>query len=249
MENRNRQKIPKTAARLMAPMISRDIRDRVMGDLEEMYLYRLEEKGTVRAVVWYWMQVFRSGFPMLRDVIYWRSAMLRNYIKVALRNLRKQRVYSLINVLGLAVGLACCLFIFLFVQHELSYDAYHEKSDRIYRLTVSGTFGDTDFAIAGVAAPTAAALMQDYPEVEEATRIYTFTRQLNRDLRYGDKAFTEQRVVFADPNVFDVFTIPLISGDDSSALVGPNSIVISDEMSEKYFGDDDPIGKTLTMDG
>jgi putative ABC transport system permease protein len=240
---------PRIARWLLEVTISRDLVDRAMGDFEEIYAQRCRDQGKIAAGFWYWGHVLRSLLPFLRDTIYWRLGMVRNYLKVTLRNFRKQRIYALINILGLAVGLACCLLIFLYVRNELSYDAHHDRAGRIHRLTVSGKIGDTEFDVAAVAAPTAAVLMSDYPEVEEATRLYTYTRQLNRVLQYKEKAFKETRVVFADPNVFDVFTIPFVQGDPATALAQPNTIVVSEELAEKYFGSENPLGKTLTMDG
>jgi len=175
--------------------------------------------------------------------------MFRNFLKIALRNLFKHKVYSLINIVGLAVGITCCLLILLYIQHELSYDRYHEKAERIYRLIVSGRIGDSDFHVAALAAPTAEASMNDFPEILEATRLYTQSRRSDRFVKYRDKTFKEKRIVFADANMFDVFTIPFLKGDPVTALVEPNMLVISGETALKYFGNEDPIGKVLTFDG
>ena len=173
--------------------------------------------------------------------------MLGNYLKIALRTLSKHKGYAFINIAGLAVGMASCLLILLYVQHELSYDRYHEKADQLYRLTFFGTFGGDHLHSAAVAAPTAEALANDYPEVLHVTRLYMRDPQRSR-IRHGDQAFVETRVAFADAGLFDVFTIPLLKGDPRTALAEPNTIVLSEAMARKYFGDDDPLGKTLTLD-
>ena len=170
--------------------------------------------------------------------------MIQNYLKVAIRNLLRHKFYSMINITGLAVGITCCLLILLYIRHELSYDRYHEKANRIYRLTMSFSFGGTVGDIATVGAPVAAALVNDYPEVVDAMR---FQQIDSWYIRYGETIFKEKKLVHADANVFDVFSIPLIHGDPKTALAEPNSIVMSEKMAAKYFGTDDPMGKTLTL--
>ena len=127
----------------------------------------------------------------------------------------------------------CCLLILLYIRHELSYDRYHEKANRIYRLTMSFSFGGTVGDIATVGAPVAAALVNDYPEVVDAMR---FQQIDSWYIRYGETIFKEKKLVHADANVFDVFSIPLIHGDPKTALAEPNSIVMSEKMADKYFG-------------
>lgn len=215
------------------------------GDFDEIFNDLVAEKGRLWAKGWYWSQLIVSVPEILITIVYWRIAMIHNYLKIALRNLLRYKFYSMINVIGLAVGIACCLLILLYIQHELSYDRYHEKADRIYRLAVSLNFGGTEGEIATVGAPAAAALVNDYPEVLDATR---FQSTGNWYIRYGETTFKETRLVYADANVFDVFTIPLLQGDPKTALAEPNTIVISETMADKYFGTDDPLGKTLNLD-
>ena len=215
------------------------------GDFDEIFNDLVAEKGMIWAKAWYWSQLIVSVPEILITVVYWRIAMIHNYLKIALRNMLRYKFYSMINVIGLAVGIACCLLIMLYIQHELSYDRYHEKADRIYRLAVSLDFGGSGGEIAVVGAPTAAALVNDYPEVLDATR---FQSTGNWYIRYGETTFKETRLVYTDANVFDVFTIPLLQGDPKTALAEPNTIVISETMADKYFGMDDPLGKTLNLD-
>ncbi|MFC2165043.1 ABC transporter permease [Acidobacteriota bacterium] len=171
--------------------------------------------------------------------------MLKNYIKIALRNIRKQKGYSLINILGLAIGMASCLLILLYVQDELSYDRYHDKADRIYRVAGSYRMGGRGFQTATVGAPTAKALIDDFSEVENAVR---FRDRGSYIVQYGDDSFKERQIVFADPSFFSIFTIPLLKGDPFTALSNPNSLVLNQNTAEKYFGQEDPMGKTLRLD-
>jgi putative ABC transport system permease protein len=169
--------------------------------------------------------------------------MLKNYLKIAIRNLLKHRGYSLINIAGLAVGIACCWLILLFVHDELRYDRFHQNADRIYRVTVHGRMSDNEVTAPSSPAPMAAVLAADYPEVIATTRL---KQPYNTPLiSYASKKFNEDQFFFADSTFFDVFTFPLINGDPRTALRQPFSVVITEEMAAKYFGDDDPIGEVL----
>ena len=170
--------------------------------------------------------------------------MFKNAVKVALRNMKRQKGYSLINIFGLAVGMACCILILLWVQDELSYDRYHEKADQLYRVIVKGRMSNRDINFSSSPAPLANTLVNEFPEVLEATR---FLRSRDVLVRYQDRFFNEGLILFADSNFFDVFSIPLIKGDPDKVLSLPNSVVITRAAALKYFGEEDPIGKTLTM--
>ncbi|HLA63629.1 MAG TPA: ABC transporter permease, partial [Rhodothermales bacterium] len=168
--------------------------------------------------------------------------MLRNYLKVALRNLRLYRGYAAINVAGLAVGLACCLLIGLFVRHERSYDRFHERADRIYRVVQEQRFGTVQ-QVAVTSGPLAPALEADVPEVERTVRVFFAKDLLYRD----DEATVEATVAFADPSVFDVFTFPLLRGDRARVLAEPNTVVISEQLAHEVFGDTDPVGRLVHL--
>ena len=172
--------------------------------------------------------------------------MFINYLTIALRNLLRYKGYSAINVLGLAIGIACCILIMLYVQDELSYDQHHEKNDRIYRLAESAVVAGRSIEAAVTPPPWAPVLAKDYPEIEQITRIKPpNSRWL---IRYQQNRFYEKNFVFADSSVFDIFTIPLVQGNARSALAEPHTVVLSESMADKYFGDDNPIGKVITGD-
>ena len=172
--------------------------------------------------------------------------MLTNYLKIALRNLHKYKGYTFINVAGLAVGLACCLLIVLFVRDELSYDRYHEKADQIYRVTLDALLGEQEINGPIAPAPMAQALVNDYPEVVQATRLFTYAGETL--VRYEANRFIEERFFFGDSTVFEVFTFPLLRGDSETALLEPNTVVLTESTARKYFGRDDPMGKTIRVD-
>ncbi|MGD8538391.1 MAG: ABC transporter permease [Candidatus Aminicenantes bacterium] len=168
--------------------------------------------------------------------------MIKSYVTIALRILRKQKLYAVINIAGLSVGIACSLFIFLWVRDELSYDRYHKNVDRIYRVVFQKRDAGKEYGGAMSPAPLAQALLDEFPEILQATRISDDSEIF---FRFEDKGFNESRVVFADPNIFSVLTIPLILGDPRTALSKPNSVVITRSIAEKYFGERNPLGKTL----
>jgi len=169
--------------------------------------------------------------------------MLYNYLKIAFRNLAKQKFYSGINILGLTLGIACCLLIFLFVQHELSYDTFHAKAKRIFRVqrVDYGTFGKIPY----VSGPYGPALAADFPDDVKAT---VRVMKANGLLSYGDKSFNEYNLIYADSNFFQVFTFPLVQGNATTALASPNTLVLSKSLAKKYFGSENPVGKLMTMD-
>jgi len=171
--------------------------------------------------------------------------MFRNYFKSAFRNIAKHKGYSFINITGLAIGMACCLLILMFVNDELSFDRYNENADRIYRVAGSIRFGGRDFDLAVCPAPMAKTLVDEYPEVIDAVR---FRDRGSFIVKYGDNSFKEKKFVFADNNLFDIFTITLLEGDSKTALKDPKTLVLSRETAEKYFGGENPVGKVVKVD-
>lgn len=175
--------------------------------------------------------------------------MFNNYFRTALRNIKKYKGYSFINITGLALGMACCVLIFLWVQNELSYDRFHKNIDELFRVTRSSQSQDGNInQFASTSRPVGPSLKDSYPEIVAFTRFYNLSRLKGPILvEYKNKKFYEQRVCFADPAFFSMFTFPFIKGDPQSALTKPGAIVISEAMAEKYFGDENPLGKSLTM--
>jgi len=169
--------------------------------------------------------------------------MIQNYLKIALRNLNKHRFYSLINVAGLAMGITCFIFILLYVQDELSYDKYHDASERTYRLDMDVKLGDTEMQVPEVGAPVGNVLQETFPEVETFTRIRVYGPTV---MRFEDQTYKEPDMYFVDSTLFDVFSFEMLEGDAHVALARPNSVVITPEIARKYFGDANPIGKILT---
>ncbi len=174
--------------------------------------------------------------------------MLKNYMTVILRVIQKHRGYSFINIVGLAIGIASCILILFFVQSELKYDRFHENARQIYRVPLRFNVGTNHFDCALAPSPLAKAMVSDFSEVKASTRMYKQFRTGNVYVRYGDIQFMEEQFVWADPTVFDVFTIPLIEGKKEAVLKEQNSVVLTPEIAEKYFGDEEPIGKMLILE-
>ncbi|HEY0741129.1 MAG TPA: ABC transporter permease [Chryseosolibacter sp.] len=159
--------------------------------------------------------------------------MLKNLLKIALRNILKDKTYSAINILGLTIGITCSLFLFLYILHELSYDRYHENADNIYRIISHVKEPDDAFTWSFVQAPLAEELRDNYPEVKNAVRFFGMPRT---EYRNGDKKFFEEDFFQTDSTVFDMFSYEFIEGDPATALDAPSSIVITESIAKKYFG-------------
>jgi len=169
--------------------------------------------------------------------------MIKNYLKIAWRNLVRNKTFSLINIVGLAIGLACFIMIALYVADELSYDRHNEKVDRIYRVNSDIVFGGNKLHLAVACDPMGATLKKDYPQVEEFVRFYTSNG--SKLVKKGNEYINEDRVVHADSTLFNVFTLPAIAGDTKTALNEPNTVVITASAAKKYFGSTDAVGKTI----
>ncbi|MDQ4139821.1 MAG: ABC transporter permease [Bacteroidota bacterium] len=171
--------------------------------------------------------------------------MLKNYLKIAFRNISRHKGYTFLNVAGLAIGIAACLIISFFVRNELSYDTYHANADRLYRVAVDIQSRADNRVFAQTSAPLAAALQSDFPQVEKAVRLNKQSSQL---VTYGpEKSFYENNFYLADPAIFEVFTLPLVKGNAQTALNRPGTLVITEELAKKYYGNAEPLGKVLKV--
>lgn len=175
--------------------------------------------------------------------------MFKNYIKIAFRNLIKHKGYTIINVLGLAIGMAACIIMLLYVQEELSYDEFHEKADRIFRITDEWTAGEISEDLATAPFPVGRVLQLENPEIIESTvRLHQPSIWGNTTvISVGDQAFVEKGLMFADSTFFRIFSFEFAHGDPKTALQAPNSVVITEETARKYFGAENPMGKRLAL--
>jgi putative ABC transport system permease protein len=168
--------------------------------------------------------------------------MIKNYFKIGLRSLLRNKFFTAINIFGLTLGMTTCLLIMLYVQNELNYDSFNKKANQIVRVVFRGSIQGEKMKEAMVMPPVAQTFKSEYPEVLEATRLRNYG---NPRITYGDKTFKENAFAYADSNFFEVFTLPFLKGNPKTALLEPNTIVISESVAKKYFGNEDPIGKVL----
>ncbi|MCU0638410.1 MAG: ABC transporter permease [Candidatus Krumholzibacteria bacterium] len=172
--------------------------------------------------------------------------MFKTCLLIVVRNLKKHRTFSIINILGLAVGMACVLMIGAYIRSELGYDRHHEKAARIFRLEAVLTLGDQANPIASTNFPPTLAMRNDFPEVENSVRFVPRRKVL---VESEGKKFYEEKIYYAEETVFDIFTFPMLRGNPAGALARANTVVITQGMSEKYYGGDNPVGRTLKLNG
>ncbi|MEO9850932.1 MAG: ABC transporter permease [Reichenbachiella sp.] len=246
---------PKWAISLLDKLCKEEHAEMLKGDLHELYVERCQRKGRRWAKLFVMLDVLDLLRPFLlkRNSITHNNttAMFKNFIKIAYRNFMRQRVYSLINTSGLAIGVACFLLIFLYIHDELSYDQFHSKSDRTYRLIEHFESDGVGEHSASQPFPVGPALVNDYPnEVEHMTRLFDFQSPfLTLSNRKLDRNFNESRLFFVDSTFFEVFDFQMIVGDKRTALDEPNTILITESMAKKYFSDENPLGQVLEFQG
>jgi len=233
---------PALAAWLLSKINSREERLSILSDFAEIYEELAAEEGTSKARRWYWIQVLRSIPMFIINHFFWSAEMLKNYFKIALRNIKRHKGFTFINIVGLSISIACIILILLYVYHEISFDGYHEDVDRIYRVAMD--LGEDETA--RVSGPLAHTLKSDYPEVKYAAGIFRMARPV---VQHKDKKFYETRIVLANSDIFKIFNIPFLKGNPDTALAGPGKIVLTQQMSEKYFGSSDPLGEPIQISG
>lgn len=172
--------------------------------------------------------------------------MLKNYLKIAFRSIWKDKFFSLLNISGLAIGIACCLLIMTYVNYELSFDKHFENSQNMYRGVIEGSFNGQEFKGVEFPSPAGRTFRDQIPEIEQTVR---FRSAGNWIVKYEDKVFNENRLVFADETFFDVFSVNMLQGDPTRVLAQKNTLAMSASTAKKYFGNEDPIGKRLKLDG
>lgn len=238
------KKPPRIAASILRRILPPKDRDYLLGDYEESFQTRFQEKGALSASLWYWIQLVQTAPEYLLESFYWRIVMFRNYLIVCLRNIRRHKGFSSINILGLAVGMACFILMMFYVRHELSFDKFHAKYDRLYR--VIRAYPENPNIpykfIPSTPAPLSPTMVDEFPEVVSGTRIGDVTGTLN----YKNKAFSETGI-FADEFFLDLFSFEMTKGNRETCLSQPYEMVISEKLAQKFFGSEEPIGKVLSF--
>ncbi len=216
----------------------------LVGDFDEAYMDKKRSGRRFQALLWYWKMLLKSMPSILMTNIFWRFTMFRNYVKVAVRIIWRQKGYAFINISGLALGMACCLLIMLWVFDELGFDRFHENAQTLYEVEQDFFYSGEPYRVYVTPYPMGPALKEEIPEIVEQTR----NRRLGNVLvNSGEKSFFENDVRAVDPSFLRMFTFPLILGNHETALNEPHSLVVSESIAEKYFGREDPIGKIVTI--
>ena len=210
-----------------------------------VYRELLITKGQSSARKWFWSQFIRSLPRLVKKSLEGNIIMIKNYLKIVIRNMKKHKSYSFINIAGLAFGMACSILILLYVRYELSYDTYHKNARNIYRVVQKQTgniWRGTDMwnATCGLLKPT---LLENFPEVLKVSRVY----HLGGRIEHKGNIYNEGRFFMVEPEYLEIFTFSLVVGDQKTALNDPLSVLITEDMATKYFGNDNPMGKTLTV--
>ena len=233
--------IPRLGSRIIESMMLHSIRDSAVGDFNEHYCWIIREKGIFTARVWCLAQIFQIAPKYLYYLVSWRITMLKNYLIIFLRNIKRHKLYSLINILGLAVGIACTILILLWVQDELSFNQFNENINNIYWIA-EWSRGEN---LSGSVTALGPALKEDYSE------ILHFARSVNGKPRFlvehGDQAFFEE-IRMGDFSIFEMFTFPILEGSAESGRSDPNVVMFSQTKAKKYFRNENPIGKVITID-
>jgi putative ABC transport system permease protein len=240
------RKPPRILQRLLQYVLPRYVGDTALGDFEEEYDRVASKRGNIPANLWYLIQVIRSIPAFIGDSMRWGSVMFRNYMKITLRNIRRHKVFSFINIVGLAVGMSCVILIMLWIQYETSFDKYHEKADRIFRVAKK-YYNDPFFQgreVVVTPPPMSSALLSEFPEIEASARLFSLGDIL---LSFGEKHFLET-IYGADASFFQIFSVPLLKGNANTVLNDPYSIVLSEKAARKYFGNRDPLNEIVHFD-
>lgn len=217
----------------------------VCGDFEETFSRLVSQRGSFDAGWWYRLQVLKSLRSYLCLTLYMAVVMFKNYLLISWRNIKKNKVYTLINLVGFAVGIASCFIILMHIRYELSFDRFHENAGRIYRVALERIRPDRTRYWGWSTPQVSEAMVSDYPEVIKRVRILTETGPTQ--LKHDGFGMLERKVLYTDPEFFQMFTIPVIKGDQRTFFQEPESIVLTQEAALKYFGSQDPMGKILTV--
>ena len=245
MPSRKALHIPALAKLILKKMPLYYERHSIIEDFEETYHEIRKTEGTLKANAWCWRSLLTSVTGYINLIVLWRFIMLKNYMKIAFRNIKRHKGYSFINIAGLAIGIACSILIYLFVAHELSYDKFYDQKDNIYRLAFRATIGDTKISQVHTSSENFKKLLQDFPEIETGVK---FLRLGRTPVTIDEKTFYESRFYAVDSTFYDVFSIPLVQGDPKTALTKPNTVVISRDTAMKYFKTTDVLGKVMNAD-
>lgn len=253
MPKLNENKAPTFPKWLVSKLIDKDYLEEFFGDLQEMHEHRIPQIGRFRATVMYWIDALHLmiGFSSVKIFKTQNNnpMMIKNMFKIAWRNAMKQKQFTILNMLGLTIGITTCFIIGLYVHDELTYDTFHTKGDRIYRINQPMIWNDWNTQFASTGPNVAIALREDAPEFEEVTRLLTLgSRTARKQSDQNQKTlFKEDRVFVAEENFFDVFSYEFLQGSAENSLLEPMCVVITERTAERYFGYEEALGKVIEV--
>ncbi len=227
---------------LLSRLINKRKNYGLFGDIEEIYHLKLADKGQLKANLWFWIQILKMIPAYLSDKAYWGCVMFNNYLKITFRSFKRQKIYSIINISGLAIGMACFICILVYIRYELSFDRFHTNTNNIYRLVMNGDASGRPFDVALSSGPIGPTLVKDFPEVDNVVR---FQYRGRTRVSCLGKQFFEEKIFWVDNTVFEVFTFPLVKGNSKTALINPFSAVITQETAKRFFSNENPLGEIL----
>lgn len=232
---------PRLAERLLSLSVLPDGRDVLLGDFAEFYAEVRARSGRVRAAVWYWAQAMKSLPKLISHLSCWSFVMIKNYLTVVLRHMRSHKANALINTMGLAIGIACGILIFFFVQDELAFDRFHDHVDTIFEVKGTLIMGNMRMGV-DAQPPLGPTLPERFPEVLAAVRI---TRE--EHVMKAGNVLGREKGIAADPGFFKMFTFPLRDNAPLGVLEDPQAVVLTERLASKYFGSRDPVGQSLAI--
>ncbi len=244
MGSGNEIKTPHFANSLLKRMSVYNDRHSILYDFEETFYEIMEDEGAFKAKCWYWINAITTYLEFLKLKCLRGLIMFFTYLKTALRNIRRHKKYSIINITGLSIGMCCCIIILLYVKFELSYDNYHKDGSRVYRIPIKKETKSRKVAWPTNTAALIPVLRDKFTQVEFAGRL-TFDNFVT--VKYKDKIYYENNVAWGDQDIFNILTIGFLHGDRLTALTNPNTVVLTKSTAEKYFRGENPVGKSINI--
>lgn len=236
---------PRVARWFLMRISGSSFKESVTGDLDEEFCEIADVSGKFKARLWYYRQCLLLFPAGILNPVFWSAVMLRNYSKILFRNMKRHKGFTFINIAGLAAAFTCCIFIVLFVRFELSYDKFFQDHDRLYRVSLNMKNLTGDHITAASSPLFAPKLRENFPQVESAARLLS---QPARSVIYQDKLFFERRIVYAEPQLFDVFSLKFVWGDSTAALNRPHTAVLTQGVARRYFNNKNPLGENITIE-
>ncbi len=246
MKSKKKISPPKAANWILSGFFSISERELIISDLEEQFIELAGNLGKNKAALWYWDQVFKAVKGRLFNKFLWSFEMIRNYMKIAVRNILKNKAYSLINISGLALGLASCVLVMLYIDYEKSTDEFHKNFDTIFRIDRKELSKNGWKPWVDVSGQTGEWMAQDYPEIRAFTRVKSLPFY-NFKVSFRNNYIKESLIEAVDPSYFDIFTFPMIRGSKETALAEPNSVLMTEDFAQRLFNKEEPMGKIITI--